>query len=217
VRQLGLGAMVKKNYRGDESRAKHRPGSERIAYRHAEPVGAGYRRRPPAIADEQRERGQSGQYIRRQDIAGDGKEGHRRDCPEYEVQRPALADERAQIVAPDARDNTAQILAAVCSGLEQHLGGISAGQYRAERLVYFVSNRRCQLTGHRKSRCMRQFCALFVYRQLRRAAATALDAAGIALLKRLLTGHLDRGGCALVATHQPLELPAAQTRALALQ
>ena len=46
--------------------------------------------------------------------------------------------------------------------------------------------------------------------------ATALDMAGIALLKRLLTGHLERGGCALVATHQPLELPAAHVRALAL-
>jgi len=46
--------------------------------------------------------------------------------------------------------------------------------------------------------------------------ATALDAAGIALLKRLLTGHLERGGCALVATHQPLELPAAHVRALSL-
>ena len=46
--------------------------------------------------------------------------------------------------------------------------------------------------------------------------ATALDTAGIALLKRLLTGHLERGGCALVATHQPLELPAAHVRALAL-
>ena len=46
--------------------------------------------------------------------------------------------------------------------------------------------------------------------------ATALDTAGIALLKRLLTGHLERGGCALVATHQPLELPAAHVRALSL-
>jgi heme exporter protein A len=46
--------------------------------------------------------------------------------------------------------------------------------------------------------------------------ATALDMAGIALLKQLLTGHLERGGCALVATHQSLELPAAHVRALAL-
>jgi heme exporter protein A len=46
--------------------------------------------------------------------------------------------------------------------------------------------------------------------------ATALDSAGIALLKRLLSGHLERGGCALVATHQPLELPANHVRALSL-
>jgi len=46
--------------------------------------------------------------------------------------------------------------------------------------------------------------------------ATALDSAGIALLKRLLSGHLERGGCALVATHQPLELPANEVRALSL-
>ncbi len=46
--------------------------------------------------------------------------------------------------------------------------------------------------------------------------ATALDTAGIALLKRLLTGHLEHGGSALVATHQALELPAAHSRALSL-
>ena len=46
--------------------------------------------------------------------------------------------------------------------------------------------------------------------------ATALDAEGIALLKQLLTGHLERGGNALVATHQTLDLPTSQSRALAL-
>ena len=46
--------------------------------------------------------------------------------------------------------------------------------------------------------------------------ATALDTAGIALLKRLITGHLEHGGSALVATHQALELPAAHSRALSL-
>jgi heme exporter protein A len=46
--------------------------------------------------------------------------------------------------------------------------------------------------------------------------ATALDAAGIALLKRLLTAHLEHGGSALVATHQALDLPAAHSRALSL-
>jgi heme exporter protein A len=46
--------------------------------------------------------------------------------------------------------------------------------------------------------------------------ATALDAEGIALLRRLLTGHLERGGFAVAATHQALELPAAHVRALAL-
>ena len=46
--------------------------------------------------------------------------------------------------------------------------------------------------------------------------ATALDTAGIALLKRLITGHLEHGGSALVATHQALELPAAHSRARSL-
>jgi heme exporter protein A len=46
--------------------------------------------------------------------------------------------------------------------------------------------------------------------------ATALDTAGITLLKRLLTGHLEHGGSALVATHQALEIPAAHSRALSL-
>jgi len=46
--------------------------------------------------------------------------------------------------------------------------------------------------------------------------ATALDTAGITLLKRLLTGHLEHGGSALIATHQALELPAAHSRALSL-
>jgi heme exporter protein A len=46
--------------------------------------------------------------------------------------------------------------------------------------------------------------------------ATALDSDGMALLLRLLTGHLQQGGCAVVATHQTLELPAARVRSLAL-
>lgn len=45
---------------------------------------------------------------------------------------------------------------------------------------------------------------------------TALDADGLALLTRLLTGHLRRGGCAVVATHQPLDLAATNIRGLAL-
>jgi len=35
-------------------------------------------------------------------------------------------------------------------------------------------------------------------------------------LKRLITGHLEHGGSALVATHQALDLPAAHSRALSL-
>jgi heme exporter protein A len=46
--------------------------------------------------------------------------------------------------------------------------------------------------------------------------ATALDAEGIALLKQLLSAHLEGGGTALVATHQALDLPTSQFRALAL-
>ncbi len=46
--------------------------------------------------------------------------------------------------------------------------------------------------------------------------ATALDTEGIALLTRLIAGHLERGGCAVAATHQALDLPAAHVRTLAL-
>ena len=46
--------------------------------------------------------------------------------------------------------------------------------------------------------------------------ATALDAAGVALLTLFLIAHLTRGGCAVVATHQPLDLAAANVRGLAL-
>jgi heme exporter protein A len=46
--------------------------------------------------------------------------------------------------------------------------------------------------------------------------ATALDADGIALLTRLITDHLERGGIAVAATHQTLALPTARVRSLAL-
>jgi heme exporter protein A len=45
---------------------------------------------------------------------------------------------------------------------------------------------------------------------------TALDAAGIALLARVVAGHLAKGGLAVAATHAPLGLPAARVRALTL-
>jgi len=45
---------------------------------------------------------------------------------------------------------------------------------------------------------------------------TALDSAGIALLTRLISAHLERGGYAVAATHQAIDLPAAQVRALTL-
>jgi heme exporter protein A len=46
--------------------------------------------------------------------------------------------------------------------------------------------------------------------------ATALDADATALLTRMVRDHLDANGCAIVATHQPLDLPAPRTSALAL-
>lgn len=44
-----------------------------------------------------------------------------------------------------------------------------------------------------------------------------LDSRGQELLGRLISGQLSRGGAAVVATHQPLALPAAQQLSLALQ
>lgn len=45
---------------------------------------------------------------------------------------------------------------------------------------------------------------------------TALDAAGTALLARLVGGHLQAGGLAIAATHAPLNLPQARLHSLAL-
>jgi len=46
--------------------------------------------------------------------------------------------------------------------------------------------------------------------------ATALDADGLALLAATLNRHLDRGGLAVCATHQPLDLPGARRQTLSL-
>jgi heme exporter protein A len=45
--------------------------------------------------------------------------------------------------------------------------------------------------------------------------ATALDAEGIELLTSLIRRHLDADGCAIVATHQRLDIPRATTLSLA--
>jgi heme exporter protein A len=45
---------------------------------------------------------------------------------------------------------------------------------------------------------------------------TALDADGSAHLARIVREHLDTGGSAVMATHQPLDLPAGRALALAL-
>lgn len=45
---------------------------------------------------------------------------------------------------------------------------------------------------------------------------TALDSAGSALMSALIGAHLERGGAAVVATHQALALPATRVAALTL-
>ena len=45
---------------------------------------------------------------------------------------------------------------------------------------------------------------------------TALDSEGAALLASMVRDHLDTGGCAVIATHQPLALPPARTTTLSL-
>ena len=45
---------------------------------------------------------------------------------------------------------------------------------------------------------------------------TALDAAGTALLAKIVADHVRAGGMAVAATHTPLDLPQAQMRSLAL-
>jgi heme exporter protein A len=46
--------------------------------------------------------------------------------------------------------------------------------------------------------------------------ATALDAAGVAMLAAMIAAHLDRGGLAVAATHTPLGLPPAQCDSIVL-
>ncbi len=45
---------------------------------------------------------------------------------------------------------------------------------------------------------------------------TALDHAGVGLLTALICAHVQRGGCAVAATHQALDLPATQVASLSL-
>ena len=45
---------------------------------------------------------------------------------------------------------------------------------------------------------------------------TSLDKAAVELVRSLITKHLNRGGIAIVATHQELELPAGVTKRLEL-
>lgn len=45
---------------------------------------------------------------------------------------------------------------------------------------------------------------------------TALDTAGVALMTQLLGTHVKRGGCAVVATHQSLDLPVAHVTSLSI-
>ncbi len=45
---------------------------------------------------------------------------------------------------------------------------------------------------------------------------TALDAAGISMLGDIVSGHLDRGGVAIAATHAPLNLSGDRVRSLEL-
>jgi heme exporter protein A len=47
--------------------------------------------------------------------------------------------------------------------------------------------------------------------------ATALDAAGVALLAAMITEHLNRGGLAVAATHAPLGLPEPRAHSITLQ
>ena len=46
--------------------------------------------------------------------------------------------------------------------------------------------------------------------------ATALDADGLGILAQTLVLHLDRGGIAVAATHQPLDLPASRRQTLSM-
>jgi heme exporter protein A len=45
---------------------------------------------------------------------------------------------------------------------------------------------------------------------------TALDSDGATLLASMVRQHLDTGGCAVIATHQPLALPPSRTATLSL-
>ncbi|HKB48029.1 MAG TPA: cytochrome c biogenesis heme-transporting ATPase CcmA [Ktedonobacterales bacterium] len=121
---------------------------------------------------------------------------------------PALKDELT------AEENLAALVA---------LAGVkaSAAQLR-DALSAVALDRHAALPARALSQGQRRRLGLARLTLLRRPLwlldepATALDSAGMALVTRLIAGHLERGGFAVAATHQPLDLPAAQVHALAL-
>jgi len=61
--------------------------------------------------------------------------------------------------------------------------------------------------GQRQRLALARFVALECPLWIMDEPLTALDAAGRALVERLLVGHARRGGVAVVSTHQPLDVP----------
>ncbi len=96
-------------------------------------------------------------------------------CLASSATQPADHVAGAQIVASDARDDAPQVLAAIDARLEDQLGGVGAGEDRAERLVDLVGDRSRQLAGDRQARGVREFGALLLHRHLGPATATSLE------------------------------------------
>jgi heme exporter protein A len=121
---------------------------------------------------------------------------------------PALKDELT------AEENLAALV---------HLAGSSAGADELRGALDAVAlGRRRMLPARVLSAGQRRRIGLARLAVLRRPVwildepVTALDAAGVHLLARLVHEHLDRGGVAVLATHQPLGLEPARVQSLVL-
>ena len=68
-----------------------------------------------------------------------------------ECTQPADDIACAQVVAPDSRHDSQEVLAAIGAGLEKQIGRVRTGLYRTQRLVDLVRDRCRQFTRHRKA------------------------------------------------------------------
>jgi heme exporter protein A len=121
---------------------------------------------------------------------------------------PALKDELT------AEENLAALMElagapATSDGIRRALDAVALGQRRTLPARVLSQGQRRRIGLARLALLQRPLWILD-------EPVTALDAAGISLLAKLVADHLEDGGLAVAATHAPLGLPDERMRALAL-